>query len=196
MKKLISLLLALVLMLGSTTAMAAVNVTGMTTTELTTLINSAMAELEKRANRNTSKVIVDKDGIYLALTDSMIHENGYYMDQHFMLKNNSAYDLTLSVKKVKVNGWDVERALLWVGSSGYKSKTLEAGSNYRDLYFEFDDVEECTGVKSAGEIKTVVFVISLEQYVSSKTKRTINVEVSCVASADGTLKVTSYRQVN
>lgn len=200
MKRLVSLLCAFVVMLGCTTVLAEVDLTQMTNEELKNLIAAANVELEKRnvsaAEEATETVIVDQNGVYLAFTETETHPNLYSLTQHFALKNQSPYELSIAVKKAEVNGWGITRAYVQVGNSGYKSKTFEAGANYRDLAFDLNDLPGDVGIKKASDIKNVLLVISLEQRVSKSSKRTMNVEINCTYTSEGTLKVTSIRQVN
>lgn len=139
---------------------------------------------------------MDQNGVYLAFTETETHPNLYSLTQHFALKNQSPYDLTITVKRAEVNGWGVTRAYVWVGNGGSKSKSFEAGTNYRDLAFALNDLPGDVGIKKASDIKNVVLVISLEQRVSKSSKRTMNVEINCTYTSAGTLKVTSIKQVN
>ncbi len=199
MKKLVCILCVLVMGFSCTIAWAEVDLTRMTTKELQALIDAAKDELEKRNNAEqtvSETVIVDQNGIYLAFAETETHPNLYSITQHFVLKNQSAYPLTIAVKKAEVNGWGITRAYVQVGNSGYKSKTFEAGENYRDLGFDINDLPGDAGIKKASDIKSVVLVISLEQQVTKSTKRTMNVEINCTYTNSGNLKVTSIKQTN
>lgn len=199
MKKLGSLLCALMMLLNCTIALAEVDLTKMTIEELKSLIAAANVELEKRnasaAEEAAETIIVDQNGVYLAFTETETHPNFYSLTQHFALKNQSAYDLSIAVKKAEVNGWGITRAYVQVGNSGYKSKTFEAGAKYRDLAFDLNDLPGDAGVKKASDIKNVLLVISLEQRVSTSTKRTMEIEVKGTYTSTGALKVTSIKQI-
>lgn len=199
MKRLVSLLCAILLLFASATALAEIDLTKMTIEELKSLIAAANVELEKRdgsdAEEAAETVIIDQNGVYLAFTETETHPNLYSITQHFVLKNQSVYDLTIAVKKAEVNGWGITRAYVQVGNSGYKYTTFEAGENFRDLGFDINDLPGDAGVKKASDIKSVLLVVSLEQRVTKSTKRTMEVEINCIYTNSGNLKVTSIKQV-
>lgn len=199
MKRLVALLCAILLLFASATALAEIDLTKMTIEELKSLIAAANVELEKRnasaAEEAAETIIVDQNGVYLAFTETETHPNVYSLTQHFVLKNQSPYDLTITVKRAEVNGWGVTRAYVWVGNGSSKSKSFEAGTNYRDLAFDLNDLPGDAGVKKASDIKNVLLVISLEQRVSTSTKRTMEIEIKGTYTSTGALKVTSIKQI-
>lgn len=193
----IALCCTLLLMLSCTAALAEVPLADMTDDDLITLINAAMLELSSRAAAvGQPAVIFDADGVYIAFTESAMSSTGETIALNFILKNLTAYNMKLSIRKAEVNGWVIQRTSFWLNSNGNRVHTIDPGSSYRYLHFSLSDIDDDAGVTQASDVKTIVFTIDLDDCLSDGTRQKHTVIVSCIATEDKTLKITSIEQTD
>lgn len=124
MKKIVSLILAVLLVATSSIAFAA-DYSSMSEEQLKTEYNAIRNELISRGLKAENKrVLVDKDGVQIYINGDITVDKQYAWDENYTLFvpiviiNNTSHNINMLVENPSVNGWSVD--------SGYSSLTVPA----------------------------------------------------------------------
>ena len=149
MKKIISLLLALVVLLTPIISLAA-DYTAMTNEELLSELNNIRVELLKR-ELNPENIILESDGLIIYLNGELQEEKRYdgksVLLVNIIVVNNSDKQLHGSIDKISVNGWEIEN---------YNSIIVDAGKKAKET-FKFPGIYEDTDITSLSDINEIEF---------------------------------------
>lgn len=169
MKKIGAFLMAIALvMLFSVSALAEIDLKGMSDGELSALIAQAQQELNSRkaAGGDERIVLYDANGICWYITDYEESDWSSYLTINSIVENTSDKNVTLSVDALSVNGWDVSTFVYAQVSAGKKAK--------EEISFDLSDAS----VEKASEITTMEVAIQILNSDSFKTIDEVTVEVA------------------
>lgn len=156
MKKLLSIILASVMLASMPCAGADLDYSALTDSELQSIVESARNELFSRKLReeNGNLTICDIDGIQMALTGGMNYSGGYLRFDLTAI-NNSSKTISVLGETGYLNGWEVY--------CDFDVYELAPGKKIRDtLTFKLDDA----GLKSLDEIEDITFTCYLYDSVA------------------------------
>lgn len=171
MKKIWAFLMATVLiMLLTVSALAEIDLKGMSDSELSALIAQAQQELNSRkaAAGDEQIVLYDANGIIWYITDYEESDWSSYLTINSIVENKSDQNVTLSVDTLSVNGWDVSTFVYAQVSAGKKAK--------QEISFDLSDAS----VEKASEITTMEVAIQILNSDSYKTIDEVTVEFTPV----------------
>ncbi len=157
MKKILSLICVVILLLSSAVASAEFDFHSMSNTELEALIEQAQAELDNRdgVQEENSPVFYDANGIKMYLSGEykvqwapMAKADILYLE--YIIENNSTHELDIRSMDAYVNGWDID------GISFYaEPKPGKKGKDYMAIKLT------PAGISTFEEIKEVEFILEI-----------------------------------
>lgn len=156
MKRFFCLLIAALLMFGSSAVASSVDFTTMTTEEILALIDTARIELTQRDIQSQEKaVIFDQDGVTVALSGKnnveQSYDGSYKLTMGFVVTNASDQNIIFEIDDMYVNGWL---------TTPFEMTTVSAGKKAKDQIEKYHIDEDCD-ITSLEEIETIEFHMSL-----------------------------------
>ena len=158
MKRFFAILLAVLILLSATMALAeGMDFTSMTDAELYALVNGARNELTKRelvAAENV--VIVGQDGITVYMTgNNAINEYSPVLEMEAVVVNDTEKSISVSVESASVNGWNVYGSGIYETTAGKKQKGVF------ELYLEDSDA---TTLEEVEDIEIELYIYDTDTY--------------------------------
>ena len=147
MKKLLSMLLASVMLVAIPCQGASIDWASMSDSELQDAIDSARTELLQRKQReeNGNLIVCDAEGVQISFTGDLTCD-GDYLRLDVLLSNNSGRTISTHLSKAYVNGWDV--------ASDMPGNRLDSGKKDKGrIWFSLGDSD----VSDISEIEDVTF---------------------------------------
>lgn len=193
MKKMLALLL--MLLLCGTSALAEVELDGMTNAELAQLINDAHNQLMLNAETDKNKTIYDENGIRITLAETKLYDEPNYFRTYLTVINGSEQDVKLYFYPFTVNGWKLDDDFYINNQSFNRGPTLEAGQRDKSNWMAFRDLDTLADITAYSDIETIQVDLDISVKVDGSWKSQAKLRINFVLSVeDSSLYVSSVEK--
>lgn len=160
MKKLLSMLLASVMLVAIPCQGSSIDWASMSDSELQDAIDSARTELYQRKQReeNGNLIVCDAEGVQVVFTGIILHTNDKGLQLESIVINNSEYTIHVTASKGYMNGWEVDTA--------FTCYSLKPKMKYKTTCFFTLSDAMLTDISEIEDVSVVMSVSSTEPYKS------------------------------